>query len=169
MLSAQMNAMRPGDKYDVLSDFTSWSATRLKLLFEANGDRSMKGIMSRRIFCIFDHDYRLASDTVIQVMTDHWQQARRVGSNYQVGFITTRGNWKHQGNFMHGDKCIRFEPDDKLEVFEFFRLTTHENDDSLPAKAWRKVELDSARHTEDDLQLLCARVHALWADPPDIS
>ncbi len=162
MLSALMLALGPNDKYDVLSDFTSWDGSKLTRLAKANDKKSMEGISIRRVFCIFDHDYKLPVENILAIAENHWTQAKREGSAYRVGFAVAHGSWKHQGIFIHGDSGFRFEPDEKLEFFQFFKFGVPEVGENMIDRAWQKVDLDSAINVDADWASFGVRLRELW-------
>jgi hypothetical protein len=187
ILSKQMEALKEGDGYDVVSDLTSWQDSQLTGFFSAmenavNDDRAE----IRRVFNVLPYlirgDFRKAlPDKYQDILTSHltasntWKGAKSTGK-YQIKILWTKGykklredpRWKnieierlHFGIFNHENESIKFSvtaPD--LSDMEIRRLSRENADQVLFDALWLAAEdVSPASSAQEQVTAVCDRLH----------
>lgn len=168
MLAAQMNALQQGDKYIVVSDFSSWTAaTDLDAFKRATQNAFAKGVTVMRLFAPFPHDGSISIDRALDALEDHWAIARENSSAYVVG-LTVESVTEHEGVFLHGTRMIKFRPMDRhLRRIDFFQ---RENDPSVIQtfeKLWATRTCDSGSDPLFNREERYAQLAKVWKKQRD--
>jgi hypothetical protein len=163
ILAKQMEAMKEGDSYDVISDLTSWQDTQLDKLFEKTGEAVRENdIKVRRVFNLIPYIRRGRDNPLphnyLNILTNHlrasemWKGKNGKG-NYEIKILWPKDydeNLKnnpslkgtdvaslHFGLFIHGDQCVKFQvTKTDLSDMELCRQAYENNDSRLFGVIW---------------------------------
>ncbi|MEO8383404.1 MAG: hypothetical protein ABI779_27355, partial [Acidobacteriota bacterium] len=111
ILSQQMLALRSGDSYRVISDFTTWDNSNLDVFWAATKRKvKQRNIVVSRVFCLYSYDRGLSRQKIVEILHSHWKVAA-ASKNYQLAVNTDSVDvHPHMGSFKYRGQTICFEP-----------------------------------------------------------